>query len=169
MGQTSIRASRSGAFAGQLAEELAPHHRRTGVVAAGKTATPGQPVIITGQGPNGEDLVRDIEDGDTLTAANCGGFVKLDAFRENEGAAPGSGYGAGRTVTLIREGVLFVQATAAASNRNAVYVGNTTATLGQIAGAAGAGLVRYPSAAFLEAGGTDEPARIHIRTDLPAT
>ena len=164
MAQTEIRDSRSGAFAGQIAEEMQPQHRRTGIVADGKSVTPGQVVILAGsEGPNGEDVVRDIENGDTIDATTVGGVVKLDTFREN---ISGAGYGEKKTVTLIREGVVYMKVTADVSNRNEVYVGNTTATLGQIAGATGTGLVAYPGARFLDAGSTGDLVRVHIRTDV---
>ncbi len=163
MGQTSIKDSRSGAFAGQLAEEMSPRHLRTAIVAASKTATPGQPLIITGKGPNGEDLVRDVENSDTIDAATCAGICVLDSFREPQ--ANGK-YPAGHAVTVMREGVIYLQPTAAVANRAPVWVGNLTAQLGNIDDATGTGLVQFPGARWLEAGGTTAPARAHIRVNV---
>jgi hypothetical protein len=165
MPQTSIRQSRSGAYAGQLAEEMHPLHIRTGLVAEDKTVVPGQPVIITGKGPNGEDIVRAIENGDVLTPANCGGFVKLDTLRENESSA---GYGEFRSVSLVREGVMYVEAAGTVADGNPVYVGTLTAQLTDLDDAPGTGLQAYPGARWLEDGAADGLVRIHIRQEIAA-
>jgi hypothetical protein len=165
MPQTSIRQSRSGAYAGQLAEEMHPLHIRTGLVAEDKTVVPGQPVIITGKGPNGEDIVRGIENGDVLTPANCGGFVKLDTLRENESSA---GYGEFRSVSLVREGVMYVEAAGTVADGNPVYVGTLTAQLTDLDDAPGTGLQAYPGARWLEDGSANGLVRIHIRQEIAA-
>lgn len=165
MPQTSIRQSRSGAYAGQIAEEMCPMHIRTGIVATGKTVKPGQPTIITGKGPNGEDVVRPIENGDTITAANFGGFVRLDTFRENEN---GAGYGAGRTVSLMREGVMYLETSAAVTFGNPVFVGVATAQLEDIDDAAGTGLAQAPGCQFLESVGSAGLVRTKVDIGIAA-
>jgi hypothetical protein len=165
MPQTSIRQSRSGAYAGQLAEEMHPLHIRTGIVADNKTVLPGQPTIITGRGPTGEAIVRPIENGDVLTPENAGGFVKLDTLRENESSA---GYGEFRSVSLVREGVMYVEAAGTVADGNPVYVGTLTAQLTDLEDAPGTGLQAYPGARWLEDGSANGLVRIHIRQAIAA-
>src|SRR5690554_1795533 len=159
MSQTTLRDSRRGFYAGQIVTELMPAIIRAGSVAANKKVTPGQPVIITGQGPAAELVVRDLEDGDTLTAANFGGFVRLDTLRTNE---TGEGYEGGRSVSLVEMGVIGVKVTDDVNFRDPVYVGVATATLGQIQGAPASGFAKIPGARFYQAASANELAKVQV-------
>lgn len=159
MSQTTLRDSRRGFYAGQIVTELMPAIIRAGSVAANKKVTPGQPVIITGQGPAAELVVRDLENGDTLTAANFGGFVRLDTLRTNE---TGEGYEGGRSVSLVEMGVIGVKVTDDVNFRDPVYVGVATATLGQIQGAPGSGFAKVPGARFYQAASANELAKVQV-------
>lgn len=159
MSQTTLRDSRRGFYAGQIVTELMPAIIRAGSVAAAKKVTPGQPVIITGQGPTAELVVRDLEDSDVLTAANFGGFVRLDTLRTNE---TGEGYTAGRSVSLVEMGVIGVEVTANVNFRDPVYVGVATATLGQIQGAPDSGFAKVPGARFYQAASANELAKVQV-------
>lgn len=161
MAQTSIRTSMSGALAGQIGAELVPSLIFTAVVATGKTVTPGQPAFISSVGTDGTIYVRAIENGDTIDETTVLGFVRCDNVRENEG---GAGYGAGLTVSVVRKGVMWIEGTATVAAFAPVFVGNATAQLGDFDDATGTGLVQYPGAQFLMAGGDGDMIKILIDT-----
>ena len=161
MAQTSIRTSRSGALAGQIGAELAPSLIFSAVVATGKTVKPGQPAFISSVGADGTFYVRAIENGDTIDETTVLGFVRGDNVRENE---DGDGYAAGKTVSVVRKGTMWIEGTATVAAMGPVFVGNATAQLDDFDDATGTGLVQYPGAQFLMAGGDGDMIKILIDT-----
>lgn len=166
MAQTTIRQTRAGALAGQIAAELVPELVFSAVVASGKTVKPGQPCIITGVDANGTISVRAIENGDTINETTVLGFVRGDNMRENEN---GAGYSAGRTVSVVRKGIVDVKLTATVVAFAPVFVGSATAQLDAFDDTTGTGLVQYPGAQFLIGGGNGAfvPVLVDTRTSQP--
>lgn len=161
MAQTTIKDTHDGAMKGQIGAVLWEGLKFSAVVASGKSVTPGQPVIVSSVTGDGTLVVRAIENSDTIDETKALGFVALDTLRENEN---NTGYSAGRTVTVIRKGIMYVQTSAAVAAMAPVYVGNLTAQLGNIDDEAGTGMVQYPGAQFLTATSAAGIAKILIDT-----
>lgn len=102
---------------------------KTVALAAGALA------LFDSVGTNGETNVKGVADGDSIDASAVAGFCLRN---ENFAAA---NYGTGYQVEVARKGRMRAVPTANVTAKAQVYVGNTTATLGDLEGAPGAGLV----------------------------
>lgn len=152
MPQSSIPLSPARAFAGQIAESGAPRYSRS-FKAEGAGLSAGQPAL---RGTDAAKQCLAVTDSATVDASTLAGFVVLETSRQEGGIADKD------PVTCMREGVMYVLVSAAVSAGDDVYIGNTTATLGDIEGAAGAGLVQVPGARFAESAGLGELAAIEL-------
>lgn len=100
----------------------------------------GALALLHSNGPNDEENVKGVANNDVIGPANIAGFcIRNESFDAGR-------YGVDHQVEIARKGRMRAVATSAVSARDQVYVGNTTATLGQFAGAPGVGLVPLPGA-----------------------
>ncbi len=144
MPQTTILDDPPRALAGQLAEAGAVRYARSYRAEAISTRAivAGQPVLL-GTDPDTQALA--ITDGDTVDAATFAGILLLETSRALEEAPVTEG----DDLSILRMGVVYLQVTDAVTAGDPVFVGNATAQLGDIEGAAGTGLVELPGCRFL--------------------
>ena len=156
MPQTVILENPPRALAGLIAEAGALRYARSyrAEDVATQAISAGQPVLKG----TADDQAKAIQDLDTVDESTLLGFVLLETSRALEEAPPGEG----DDLSVLRFGVIYLQVSDAVSALDPVFVGNTTATLGDIEGAAGAGLVQAPGCRFLEDAGSGEFAAAMI-------
>lgn len=153
MPQTVILDAPPKGYAGQIAEAGAPRYVRSCQAEAVATrAINAGDFVLRGTDP--ESQVIAITDGATVDAATLMGVVLLETSRPLEEAPPVEGSDLG----VLRFGPVRVTVSAAVTAGNPVFVGNTTATLGDVEGASGAGLVAAPGCRFLSSAGSGETA-----------
>lgn len=156
MPQTSIADAPARAYAGQIAEPGAPRYTQS-KVAEGAGILPGQPVL---RGTSDEQAVA-VTNGATINASTFAGFAMLETSRPEGGITDED------PVPVVVMGVMYVLVTDAVSQGDLVYVGNATAQLGDIEGAAGTGLVPCPGCYFEEDGASGSLVRISINIRTP--
>lgn len=150
--QTSVEDAPLRAYAGQI-NYSGPRNVHSAVAEAAVES--GQPV----KRGTDDDQCLPMEDGDTLDATNFRGFVVLSTSRPSEYADP---IPATFTVPVMDLGHMYVLLTGPAAAGEAVLVGTTTATLGEIQGTAKAGLDTAPGCRFEESGIAGEYVTIRI-------
>lgn len=153
MPQTVILDNPLRAYAGQLAEAGAPRYARS-KRAEGAGCSAGTVVL---RGSSDEQAVA-ISDGATVDSSTVSGVVLLETSRALEESPPADG----DDLSVLRLGVVYLEVTASVSAGDPLYVGNATAQLGDIAGAAGTGLALVPGCRFLESAGVGELAAVMI-------
>lgn len=103
MGFNSLSTDLAIAFAGQLAEPLAPKFARSCVV---ETAIKAGAIAKRGTDP--EVQIKPLEAGDTITVAMLAGVVLLSTSRPYEQTDGGSGIEAGNSASVLRLGSVFL-------------------------------------------------------------
>lgn len=156
MPQTTVT-SYARAYAGQVGEAHAPRYIRS-ARAEGSGLLPGQPAL---RGTDPAKQARAVEDGDTIDASTVLGWVVLETSRPVGGIADLDG------ASVLVKGVLYVEVSAAVTAGDLVFVGSTTATLGDIEGEAGTGLVPAPGAYFEESGEAGNLVLISVNVRKP--
>jgi len=140
--QTSVEDAPPRGIVGQVVGS-APRSAITKVVEA--AVIPGQPV----KRGTSDDQCLPMEDADALDATNFLGFVIASTSRPSESSAS---IPATHSVSVLEQGRMFVLLTGPAAAGEAVLVGTTTATLGEIQGTAKTGLDAAVGARFEESG-----------------
>jgi hypothetical protein len=147
-------------YEGQIAESFGPRDVRSALAEglATRAIVAGQPVL---RGTDPAVQARAILNGDTLDATTLAGWAVLDTTRPPAELAGGAD-SEGAPVAVMVEGYLWVRVSAAVSAGDPVYVGTATAQLGDVEGAAGAGLTLCPGARFVTS--ADAAGLAKIRT-----
>jgi hypothetical protein len=157
MPQTSVSQNPARAYAGQVAELCAPRYSRSACAedVATQAILCGQPVL---RGTDPDAQVRAVVDGDTVDASTLAGFVILSTSGQGDCDTGAFEISEGMALSIMRMGPMDLEVSAPVAAGNPVFVGNTTATLGQIADAAGAGLVQVDGARFMTSAAAGETA-----------
>ena len=153
MPQTSVSSAPARGYAGQRADSGIKHDDS---FAAEGTIVAGQPVL---RGTDPQTQVIAIADSDTVDGSTLAGFALLDTSRPFDATAP---IADDDSVAVRRQGRIYVQVSDAVSAGDPCYVGNLTAQLGDIEGAAGTGLVLVSGARFVTSAASGEVAILEL-------
>lgn len=154
MPQTSVLDAPVNAYAGQEALPDSGFRLVMSAVCEGSDAfTIGQPVL---RGTDGDDQVLPITNSDTVDATTVAGILVLETARESN---PPVEYD---RVPVMRKGTVYMLLTATVVAGAQVYVGNLTAQLNDVEGAAGTGLVALTGCRFLQGGDSGDLVKVQI-------
>lgn len=126
--------------------------------AEGSGVVAGQPVL---RGTNAESQCAGIVDGSTVSDATLMGWAVLDPYRPSDASPIIDDED---PVAVMRRGVLSVNVSVAVTAGQPVFVGNATATLGQLRGSTAANFTQVPGARF--ASSTTGAGIAHVEVSL---